>query len=378
MVLGTREVAKEESILLRKPTIRHACCAILLPPSSTCTRCLSCNSYRHILRSLAYRMEKTDRAVDRSAPQSHVNYRFLNTPDRLERLHRMHSVLRSTKLQKKRLKEKLQEAIEKDGVIVDPATHDDLRNIMSTHEAEISTKYPEDSFQQIFWRQQQQAAKLKTPRSMRWHPVLIKWCLYLRYISGRAYETLRLSGCIHLPSQRTLRDYTHFVNASAGFSDEVDLQLAVAANVEKCPEYEKYTAIIFDEMYIKEDLVYNKHTNNLVGFANLGDVNNHLSFERSLQENPSFIGDELLARTMMVLMVRGLFSRLEFPYVQFPCSKVTGDLMFQPFWEAVRRIEFTGLKVLAATADGASTNRRFCTGKQCQVTTEPTQRFTHR
>ena len=46
-------------------------------------------------------------------------------------------------------------------------------------------------------------------------------------------------------------------------SDEVGL---LAANVEKCQEYEKYTAMIFDEMYIKEDLVYNKH---LVGLANL-------------------------------------------------------------------------------------------------------------
>ena len=78
MILATREVAKEGSILLRKPKIRHACCAILLPPSSTCTRCLSCNSYGHILCSLAYRMEKTDRAVDRRAVMSIT---VLNTPD---------------------------------------------------------------------------------------------------------------------------------------------------------------------------------------------------------------------------------------------------------------------------------------------------------
>ena len=176
----------------------------------------------------------------------------------------------------------------------------------------------------------------------------------------RAYETLRSSGCIRLPSQRTLRDYTHFVTTSTGFSDEVDIQLALAADVDHCPEREKYTAIIFDEMYIKEDLVYNKHTNNLVGFANLGETNNHLlAFERSLQESTPNECVEPLAKTMMVMMVRGLFSKLEFRYVQFPCSRVMGDLLFQPFWEAVQRIEFSGLKVIAATADGASTNQRF-------------------
>ena len=60
---------------------------------------------------------------------------------------------------------------------------------------------------------------------MRWHPLFIKWCLYLRHLSGKAYELLRDSGCVRLPSQRTLRDYTHYISASVGFSAEVDEQL---------------------------------------------------------------------------------------------------------------------------------------------------------
>ena len=117
----------------------------------------------------------------------------------------------------------------------------------------------------------------------------------------------------------------------------VDQQLATAANVECCTECKKYVAIIFDEMYIKEDLVYNKHTNALIGFANLGDTNTQLlAFQKSLQVPVTHS-----------------------PYTQFPCSKVTRDLLFQPFWEAVRRLEFLGFKVIAATADGVSTNRLF-------------------
>ena len=135
------------------------------------------------------------------------------------------------------------------------------------------------------------------------------------------------------------------------------MQLALAADVEHCPEYEKYTGIVFDEIYIKESLVYNKHTNTLVGFANLGETNSQLlTFEKLLQSAPNSENVEPLAKTMMVMMVRGLCSSLEFPLVQFPCNKVTGDLLF---WETVSRIEFLGLKVIAATADGASTNRRF-------------------
>ena len=361
--VGAKEVAKEEDKLLRKPTVRHACCAILLRQSAAMTRCSSCESHRHTLRSLACRMDKLEcslSAVNKSAPDSHVNYRFLRTPEKTDRLKRMHSELRCTQVKKERLKSKLAKAIEEEGVVVDADTDADLHEVMTNNDAQIVKTYPEHSFQQVFWKQQRKAAKLKDSRSMRWHPLIIKWCLYLRHVSGRAYETLRSSGCIRLPSQRTLRDYTHYVNTSIGFSDEVDIQLALAADVEHCPEREKYTVIVFDEMYIKENLVYNKHTNTLVGFANLGEINSHLlKFEKSLQTDTSSDGLEPLAKTMMVMMVRGLCSRLKFPYIQFPCNKVTGDVLFQPFWEAVRRIEFLGLKVVATTADGASTNRHF-------------------
>ena len=60
---------------------------------------------------------------------------------------------------------------------------------------------------------------------IRWHPLIIKWCLYLRHQSSKSYETLREPGILALPSQRTLRDYSHAVNTGAGFSSEVDHQL---------------------------------------------------------------------------------------------------------------------------------------------------------
>lgn len=38
---------------------------------------------------------------------------------------------------------------------------------------------------------------------------------------------------------------------------------------------------------------------------------------------------------------------------------ITGDMLFDPFWEVVHRLETFGFKVIAATADGASPNRAF-------------------
>lgn len=76
--------------------------------------------------------------------------------------------------------------------------------------------------------------------------------------SGKAYETLRSPGCLHIPSQRTLRDYTHYVQAEAGFSHEVDAMLYKTAKVDICPE--RVCVALLDERHIREDNVYDKHS----------------------------------------------------------------------------------------------------------------------
>ena len=68
------------------------------------------------------------------------------------------------------------------------------------------------------------------------------------------------SGVIKLPSQRTLRDYTHHIHAGVGFSTETDRHLMTAARMGEAPEREKYVLLVMDEMHIKEDIVYDKHT----------------------------------------------------------------------------------------------------------------------
>jgi hypothetical protein len=90
----------------------------------------------------------------------------------------------------------------------------------------------------------------------------------------------------------------------------------------------------------------------------VGKVNDLLlQFERSLESNQDSTFP--IAKSMLVFFVRGLFNHLEFPYAQFACKSLSGDLLFNPFWEAVYRLERMGLKVIAATADGASPNRKF-------------------
>ena len=100
--------------------------------------------------------------------------------------------------------------------------------------------------------------KLRDSRSMKWHPLKIQWCIYL---SSRAYESLRVSGIVQLPSQRTFGDYTQ---AKPGFSVSVDNQLKEMANLKNCPEREKHVMELMDEMHIRDDIVFDKHTGNIL------------------------------------------------------------------------------------------------------------------
>ena len=108
-----------------------------------------------------------------------------------------------------------------------------------------------------------QAASVKDSKQMRRDPVMVRWCLYLRHLSSSAYEMLRETGTISLPSQRTLQDYTYHIKATVGFSDEVDKQLGIDAKVASYVERDKCVILICDEMHIRQDLTYDKHTGRL-------------------------------------------------------------------------------------------------------------------
>lgn len=89
--------------------------------------------------------------------------------------------------------------------------------------------------------------------------------------------------------------------------------------------------------------MYDKYTGNLIGYTDLGEVNNHLTFQRMVESDMSKPAQ--LAKSMLTFMVKGLFTELKNPYAQFPCTKLTGDCLFQLFWEVVKRLERVGLRV---------------------------------
>lgn len=74
-------------------------------------------------------------------------------------------------------------AIEENGVSLDEESESYLTEIMMSqdtisHMEHLSSK---QTIRHIFWQQQLEAASKTHLRGMRWHPLMIRWCLYLRH-----------------------------------------------------------------------------------------------------------------------------------------------------------------------------------------------------
>ena len=199
-------------------TIRHEKCSLLLNVKKT--RCSMCEAHRKSLLVMLKRLSEAG-----TSAKSHTNYRYMTSPLLSQRCSELQKNCSSLQRKVDRLKKKVERLLNDNGKHVSTNLNEDLKVIMSENFAKISEQYPENTFERTFWEQHATHSKCKDGRGFRWHPAMIKWCLYLRHLSGKGYETLRQSGVLKLPSQRTLRDYTHYIPATTGFSAKVDEML---------------------------------------------------------------------------------------------------------------------------------------------------------
>jgi len=91
-----------------------------------------------------------------------------------------------------------------------------------------------------------------------------------------------------------------------------------------------YTIMSHSEIYIKNDLVYDKHKVTLVGFVDISDISNQILEFQDRITNGHGKHNWPLANTIMMFMMKGLFHKFDYPYVQFACEKLTGDLLVDP------------------------------------------------
>lgn len=72
----------------------------------------------------------------------------------------------------------------------------------------------------LFWEQQQKMFQT-SKNGVRFHPMIIRYCLSLYAKSSSTYEEIRNSGILRLPSTRTLKDYKNFIKPKRGFQKDI-------------------------------------------------------------------------------------------------------------------------------------------------------------
>ena len=176
-------------------TVRASSCELI----SDQNKCAKCTAYRKNLRAIHARQQKesTESRSKRVEVSSHTNYRYLSSPEKQARLSNFHTKTRALSRKVDQLKKKLDRLTELNGVKLNHTLDTDIRTIITNNNDAISRSYSQESFEYLFWKQQKDSMLLKDSRQMRWHPMLIKWCIHLRMLSSSCYDSLRSSGqCI--------------------------------------------------------------------------------------------------------------------------------------------------------------------------------------
>ena len=127
-----------------------------------------------------------------------------------------------------------------------------------------------------------------------------------------AYRELRESGALVLPSERVLRDYKNYFKPKAGINLE---------NIESLREkaatltgIQRYLVLVMDEMKIQSNLVFDKHSGELIGFVDLGDP----------MMNYASLGEEdVMATHALAFLVRGMCSDLKHVIAYYFTENVT-------------------------------------------------------
>ena len=128
------------------------------------------------------------------------------------------------------------------GVSVSEDQHELTKNVIENHEL----KFDDNTPQSLLWNQQKEFASKNDLRGMRWHPLIVRWCLSIYHSSPAAYRQLsnKTLGFLNLPHSNTLNKYSSFTSPSVGFNPDIISRLVDDSNIAHLEDYQKNVILI--------------------------------------------------------------------------------------------------------------------------------------
>lgn len=187
---------------------------------------------------------------------------------------------------------------------------------------------------------------------------MIRFALAVHLTSPAAYELMRQTGMVKLPSSSTLFEYSHVEDVKEGI-DETVLK-SVTARLKKMKEkHKKYHVLMGDEMYISQNLVFQKSTGKLIGYTSLNDIDKEVSDLEKTIDNPDAELDEIVVEKIMVYMIKGVSNGIKEVVATFTTGTLTANQLYIWTWKVIGALERSGIAVVAFVSDGSSVNRSF-------------------
>ncbi|KAJ1526448.1 hypothetical protein ONE63_009582 [Megalurothrips usitatus] len=286
--------------------------------------------------------------------------KFLTREQTLKKLSDLRSELDKTKKKLTRVRERMQEVIKKQGVGVDHDISHDLLELLNSGSITPA--------QSVFLQQQIKASQLKNACGMRWHPTMVRLALSVHLTSPAAYNLLRETGMVRLPSARTLFDYSHARPIEEGIDRVVLEKLAervfkmsneVNSRTRKKENHKIYHVLMGDEMYISQNLIFQKSTGKIIGFTTLDHIDREVKVLEQCIDNYEKECEETMASKVMVYMVKGVSNGVKEVVATFAVGNMSAVQMNVWTWKVIGALERSGIAVVAFVCDGSSINRAF-------------------
>ena len=197
---------------------------------------------------------------------------------------------------------------------------------------------PSDSF--AFIESQVVKAEKKSKHSYRWNTKEKVLASSIYFHSKKAYCIL--SRLFVLPSMRTLQCDLQKMSIEPGFVENVFVVWGQKVHV--FGDTDRFVSLVFDEMSIKDGLVYNEMKDQIDGFEDFG----HLGRTK------------YIANHATVFMVQGLASKWKQPIGYFLSAGPIKASILQVLTRiCINKLETIGLQVVALICDQGTNNRSF-------------------
>ena len=165
---------------------------------------------------------------------------------------------------------------------------------------------------------------------------------------------MRDSGFLKLPSGRTLSDYKNFSSSKSGWQTSVLGAMRDTFNDQEIKKVGRFGGLFFDEVKIKEGLLFDPSSWELVGFVDLED-----------DTKTSKLVQDSLATHVLQFYFKSLFSSFCYPCGYFLTRGISASTLNRVFWQGVGLLHAHGFSVLLTGCDRAAENRAFMVMNGC-------------